>query len=256
MIKIILAGFYGKMGQAAIDMIHKNDQFQLVAVYGPHASAHTELVPELNGKDIFEQLSDDFPSADVWVDLSIPSAVFENVQFALNRHLTPVVGTTGLKDDQVQTLTKLSEEEHLGGLIVPNFSLSAVLLMQFAKQAAKYFPNAEVIEIHHEDKLDAPSGTALRTASLIEEGRTEAPINLTNVEEQPARGQLSNSVPIHAVRLPGYVAHEQVLFGSKGEALTIRQDSFSRDAFMPGLELAILKVSTLKELTIGLENIL
>ena len=144
------------------------------------------------------------------------------------------------------------------GLIAPNFGISAVLLMQFAKQAAKYMPDVEIIEMHHDNKLDAPSGTAINTAKLIAEVREEH--QQGNPEETEsldgARGANYEGMHIHSVRLPGYVAHEQVLFGSKGEALTIRQDSFDRESFMTGVALAVEKIGDYNELMVGLENLL
>ncbi len=152
---------------------------------------------------------------------------------------------------------RLSEEKQVGGLIAANFGMSAVLLMKFAQEAAKYFPDVEIIEMHHGDKKDAPSGTALSTAKLIDQVR---PAHETNPDETEsltgARGGDYHGIKIHAVRLPGYIAHEQVLFGGDGEALTIRQDSFDRQSFMNGVKVALEKVDGLSKLVIGLENIL
>ena len=168
------------------------------------------------------------------------------------------MGTTGLKDEQIVELKEIAAKNGIGGLIAPNFGISAVLLIQFAKQAAKYMPDVEIIEMHHDNKLDAPSGTAINTVKLIAEVREEH--QQGNPEETEsldgARGANYEGMHIHSVRLPGYVAHEQVLFGSKGEALTIRQDSFDRESFMTGVALAVEKIGDYNELMVGLENLL
>lgn len=169
----------------------------------------------------------------------------------------PIVGTTGLTDQQEAELKQLAKEKGIGGLIAPNFGMSAVLLMKFAQEAAKYFPDVEIIEMHHEDKKDAPSGTALATAKLIAEVREPHQTATDTTESLPgARGGDYQGIKLHAVRLPGYVAHEQVLFGGKGEALTIRQDSFDRSSFMSGVKVALEKAVDLNQLYVGLENIL
>lgn len=162
-----------------------------------------------------------------------------------------------MSDEQEAELIKISQKEKVGGLIAPNFGMSAVLLMKFAKEAAKYFPDAEIIEMHHADKKDAPSGTALATAKMIAQNRPEhetAPDEVETLEN--VRGGDYQGIKIHSVRLPGYIAHEQVLFGGPGEALTIRQDSFDRESFMGGVKVALEKVDQLDELVVGLENIL
>ena len=175
----------------------------------------------------------------------------------MGHQIRPVVGTSGLSDQQVEDLKAYAKDQHMAGLIVPNFGISAVLLMKFAK-AAQYFPEAEIIEMHHADKIDAPSGTALSTAKQISEAREPQAADNAKFEETlpGARGGNYKGIRIHSVRLPGYVAHEQVLFGSEGEALTIRQDSFTRDSFMKGVEVAVKNVGKLSELVVGLENVL
>ena len=210
------------------------------------------------GAKIYQSLAE-IPdlAADIWIDFTTPKAVYDNVKFALEHHISPVVGTTGMSDEQEAELIKISQKEKVGGLIAPNFGMSAVLLMKFAKEAAKYFPDAEIIEMHHADKKDAPSGTALATAKMIAKNRPEhetAPDEVETLEN--VRGGDYQGIKIHSVRLPGYIAHEQVLFGGPGEALTIRQDSFDRESFMGGVKVALEKVDQLDELVVGLENIL
>ena len=224
-------------------MVLEHEDFELVGVFDPCAK-EKNLNENAEYKDtdvpVYVSREEIKTDAEVWIDFTAPSAVFENAKFALENHISPVIGTTGMSDDQVAELQALAKKEHVGGLIAPNFGISAVLLMQFAKKAAEYLPDVEIIEMHHDNKLDAPSGTAINTAKMIAEVR--------KAHKQGKR--------IHAVRLPGYVAHEQVLFGGKGEALTIRQDSFDRISFMSGVAVATEKIRNYDELMIGLENLL
>ncbi|MCI1987251.1 MAG: 4-hydroxy-tetrahydrodipicolinate reductase [Lactobacillus sp.] len=255
MIKVLVAGFPGAMGQKVVNMLAHHDDFKLTAIFNPlvtdTAPASYHLPADVQILTDYAQLQPGI--ADVWVDFTTPKAVAANIEAALNAGIHPVVGTSGMAVEDEQRLIALAAAKHVGGLIAPNFGISAVLLMQFAAQAAKYFPDAEVIEMHHEDKLDAPSGTAKATAKMIAAARQTAPRPTT---DDPAHGEKIAGVPVHAVRLPGYVAHEQVLFGAPGEALTIRQDSFDRESFMSGVAVAIAKVQTLDTLVVGLEHLL
>lgn len=257
--KVLIAGAAGAMGQKAVALVNGLSDTELTAVLAPGLTAdqraHFNLGPDVK---IYQQL-DQIPAgvADIWVDFTIPAAVYANVKFAIEYGFAPVVGTTGLTDEQEAELIKESKARQLGGLIAPNFGMSAVLLMKFAKEAAKYFPDVEIIEMHHADKKDAPSGTALSTAKLIDQVR---PAHESNPDEistlDNVRGGDYHGIKIHSVRLPGYIAHEQVLFGGAGEALTIRQDSFDRQSFMSGVKVALDKVLDLDQLVVGLENIL
>ncbi|MDO4903866.1 MAG: 4-hydroxy-tetrahydrodipicolinate reductase [Limosilactobacillus sp.] len=257
--KVLIAGATGAMGQKAVGLVNGMEDAELVAVLAPHLEedqrSQFNLGPDVQ---IYKQL-DEIPAgvADIWVDFTLPAVVYQNVRFAIEHGFSPVVGTTGLTDDQEAELIEMSKQAQLGGLIAPNFGMSAVLLMKFAKEAAKYFPDVEVIEMHHADKKDAPSGTALSTAKLIDEVRPAHQSNPDETESlEGSRGGDYHGIKIHAVRLPGYIAHEQVLFGGAGEALTIRQDSFDRQSFMSGVKVAIEKVQDLDQLVVGLENIL
>lgn len=259
MIKVLIAGFTGAMGQKAVAMINDLPDFQIVAGLAPHADQNAPEKYQLDDQvQIFNdlvQIPDQI--ADVWLDFTVPTAVYENVKFALNHGMRPIVGTTGLTDDQENELQQLATGHNLGGLIAPNFGMSAVLLMKFAKEAAQYFPDVEIIEMHHADKKDAPSGTALSTAKLIAQNRQPHSSSPREVETlDHVRGGDYQGIRIHSVRLPGYIAHEQVLFGGNGEALTLRQDSFDRSSFMSGVKVALAKVMSLSGLVIGLENIL
>ena len=256
--KVLVAGFTGAMGQKAVNLVNSLDNFELVAGMSPTATNDPQKYNLPAGAKIYQSLAE-IPdlAADIWIDFTTPKAVYDNVKFALEHHISPVVGTTGMSDEQEAELIKISQKEKVGGFIAPNFGMSAVLLMKFAKEAAKYFPDAEIIEMHHADKKDAPSGTALATAKMIAENRPEhetAPDEVETLEN--VRGGDYQGIKIHSVRLPGYIAHEQVLFGGPGEALTIRQDSFDRESFMGGVKVALEKVDQLDELVVGLENIL
>ncbi len=250
--KVLVAGFTGAMGQKAVNLVNSLDNFELVAGMSPTATNDPQKYNLPAGAKIYQSLAE-IPdlAADIWIDFTTPKAVYDNVKFALEHHISPVVGTTGMSDEQEAELIKISQKEKVGGLIAPNFGMSAVLLMKFAKEAAKYFPDAEIIEMHHADKKDAPSGTALATAKMIAENRPEhetAPDEVETLEN--VRGGDYQGIKIHSVRLPGYIAHEQVLFGGPGEALTIRQDSFDRESFMGGVKVALEKVDQLDELVV------
>ena len=247
-IKVIVAGFRGKMGATAVQMILNAQNFELVALLGKK-----EEVSEAFGVPVFSRKEDL-----IGLDLTAPEAAYENTRFALENGFRPVVGTTGFTDDEVADLIKFSREKELGGLIAPNFALGAVLLMQFSKQAVKYFPDVEIIELHHDGKKDAPSGTAVKTAELMSEERLAHHQGAVDEKEAlaGARGADLEGMRIHSVRLPGLVAHQEVIFGSKGEGLTLRHDSYDRSSFMTGIALGIRKVMTVSELKYGLEHFL
>lgn len=257
MIKVLVAGFMGSMGQKTVQMVNQNDDFEMVGAYNPGIdTVHLKGMGMDDSVKLFASLDDIQTDADVWIDFTVPTAAFDNAKFAIQHGIHPVIGTSGMTDDQVDELTKLADETHVGGILAPNFGISAVLLMKFAKEAAKYMPGVEIIEMHHDDKLDAPSGTALATAKMIDEVRGKKPAPATEETLKGVRGGDYDGIKIHSVRLPGYVAHEQVLFGSKGEALTIRQDSFDRGSFMSGVELAVPAAAKATKLIVGLENIM
>lgn len=262
MIKIVVAGFNGRMGSTATKMVLANEAFQLVGVLDP-----TETKTNLNELAEYGQV--DVPiftekeallisQPDVWIDFTMPEFALAHTQFALEHGIRPVVGTTGFSEADVAFLTKLSREKETGGLIAPNFAIGAVLMMEFSKKAAKFFPDVEIIELHHDKKLDAPSGTAIKTAEMISEVRN--PKQQGNPDEVEtlagARGADYEGMRIHSVRLPGLIAHQQVQFGGEGEGLTIRHDSFDRSSFMGGVALGCKEVMKRNELIYGLENLL
>lgn len=264
MIKVLVAGFDGSMGNKTTNMVIENDKFELAGVFSPFAGKdNLREYTEFKDQNVpvyktYEEVAAHKNDFDVWVDFTVPSAVYQNVKFAIENKISPVVGTTGLTDEQLVELKALAKENKVGGLIAPNFGISAVLLMQFAKKAAEFMPDVEIIELHHDNKLDAPSGTAVQTAKMISEVRTAHHQGNPNEKETMlgARGADFEGMKIHSVRLPGYVAHEQVIFGSLGESLTIRQDSFDRSSFMTGVALAVEKIGNYNELLVGLENLL
>lgn len=255
-IKVIIAGPRGKMGKEAIQMIEDTKEFQLVACLDRKNSEGTNdsSIP------VYEDTEKCFSEveADVLVDLTTPEVGFSHTEAALRHGIRPVVGTSGFKPEEISELEKLAATKKLGCIIAPNFAVGAVLLMQFAKMAAKYFPDVEIIEKHHDQKLDAPSGTAMKTLELIKENRTSKAQGHPNEKETlaGARGGESDGIRVHSVRLPGLVAHEEVLFGGNGQLLTLKHDSMNRQSFMEGIKMSINEVMELNHLVYGLENLL
>ena len=196
---------------------------------------------------------------DVLVDFTQPKSIYENALYCLNNGIKIVIGTTGLKDEQIDELKKLSKEKNTGCLIAPNFSTGAVLMMMFAQQAAKYFDNAEIIELHHNQKKDAPSGTAIKTALMMSQAKdTFKKGNCPETETiEGSRGGTSYSdIQIHSVRMPGYIASQEVIFGSSGQIFTIRHDSMDRKCYMGGVLLAVKHIAANNDFVYGLENIM
>lgn len=217
------------------------------------------LVAQLDLGDALEQVVS--AHAHVAVDFTTPDSVMANLEFLISHGIHAVVGTTGFNDEKIaQVQTLLSQNPGVGVLIAPNFALGAVLMMQFAKQAARYFESAEIIELHHPDKVDAPSGTAARTAELMTQSRTEAALkampDATKTSIAGARGATVGHVPIHSIRLRGLIAHQEVLLGGPGETLSIRHDSLDRVGFMPGVLLGVREVGKHPGLSFGLEHFL
>ncbi|WP_019316351.1 4-hydroxy-tetrahydrodipicolinate reductase [Streptococcus mutans] len=253
-IKVIVAGFKGRMGSTAVDMIKNDSELELAALLDPFAAEK-----EIDGVPVFTDKSDLVGlDAEVWVDFTIPKVAYENAHFALENGFRPVVGTTGFTQEQIADLMTLSADKKLGGLIAPNFAIGAVLLMEFAAKASKYFPDLEIIELHHDKKKDAPSGTAVKTAELIREARAYKKQGAADEEETlvGARGAEFDGFRIHSVRLPGLVAHQEVIFGAQGEGLTLRHDSYDRISFMSGVNLGIKEVVQREQLVYGLEHLL
>ncbi|WP_125583922.1 4-hydroxy-tetrahydrodipicolinate reductase [Levilactobacillus cerevisiae] len=258
MTTVLVAGFTGAMGQKAVAMITADPDLELVGVYNPHV---TSLQPSDYGLaesvGVYNAFTQITVMADIWLDFSVPTGVYANAKFAIERGMRPVIGTSGLPEDQQVALQAAANARHLGGVIAANFGVTAVLMMKFAREAAAYLDDAEIIEYHHEDKLDAPSGTALNTAKLIyqQQGHDE-PRNPQEQDPLGARGGDYHGIKIHAVRLPGFIADEEVIFGGSGETLTIKQSTTDRASFMKGVRLGIDAAMNRQDLVIGLENIL
>lgn len=242
-ISVIVSGAKGRMGREVVAAVRAETDLSLVA--------ECDL-----GDDLAATIRE--TQAQVVVDFTQPESAASNTEAILRAGARPVVGTTGFQPEDILRLTKLAKSLDLGGLIAPNFAIGAVLLMKFAAEAARYFPAVEVIELHHDQKLDAPSGTALKTVELIRKVQLkEFRAHPQEKETVPgSRGGRYLGVPVHSVRLPGYVASEEVLFGGPGQVLSLRHDALSRTSFMPGVILAVRKVVTLKGLYHGLETIM
>lgn len=244
-LRVAVLGARGRIGSEAVRAVEAADDLELVAALGRG--------------DTLETLVD--TGAQAVVELTTPASVMENLDFCIRHGIHAVVGTTGWTEDRLAQLnTWLSGSPETGVLIAPNFSIGAVLTMKFAQQAARYFESVEVIELHHPNKVDAPSGSATRTAQLIAEARREAGCgpqpDATTTALDGARGAEVDGIPVHSVRLRGLLAHQEVLLGGEGETLTIRHDSLHHSSFMPGILLGARRVATTPGLTFGLENFL
>ncbi|MCI1903723.1 4-hydroxy-tetrahydrodipicolinate reductase [Enterococcus hirae] len=262
MIELLIAGFDGRMGSAAIDMVRHHPNFHLAGVYSPYSDyAFLNEDPQYADLEVpvyHELAATKNAGAQVWIDFTVPAAAKENTLFALTNGIVPIVGTTGFTPEDIEEIKEVSKEKHVGGLIAPNFAIGAILMMEFAQKAAKYFPDVEIIELHHDRKLDAPSGTAIKTAEMIQKVRAAKVQGAAGEKETlpGARGADFDGMRIHSVRLPGLVAHQEVLFGSAGEGLKIRHDSFDRASFMKGVALAAEKLAGSETFFYGLENLL
>lgn len=248
MINVAVCGANGKMGQQVIRAVNDVEDMTVVA-----------KIDINNGEFATIKDAKDSVNIDILVDFTQPKSIYENALYCLTNGINIVIGTTGLTDEQINELKKLSENNKLGCLIAPNFSTGAVLMMKFAQIAAKYFDNAEIIELHHNQKKDAPSGTAVKTAQMMAEVNDNFTSgNCAEVETiQGARGANSyNNIHIHSVRMPGFMASQEVVFGSNGQTLKIRHDSTDRECYMPGVLLGIRHIAENKKFIYGLDNIM
>ena len=244
------------MGREALRALTPEHGFRIVLATARRDAGHDAR--EFGGPDLILQPALDDTPFDVLVDLSHHSAAADHAEAALARGAAVVTGCTGLSADSLARIESASEKAGRGVLIVPNFSVGAVLMMRFAEIAAAWMPDVEILELHHERKEDAPSGTAMLTARLVAEARRNAPTELPTpfLKAEGARGANVEGVPVHSVRLPGYLAHQQVMFGAPGESLTIRHDSMDRASFMPGVRLAAKAVMGMSGVTTGLDKVL
>ncbi len=248
MIKVAVCGAYGKMGREVCQAVEQDPSMKLVAKIDLQGS---------NCKTIEEARSS--TEIDVLIDFTQPKSIYDNAKYCIKNGIKIVVGTTGLKDDEIEYLKKISYDYKTGCLIAPNFSTGAVLMMMFSKMAAKYFDNAEIIELHHNQKKDAPSGTAIKTALMMSQVKeTFQKGNCAETETiQGARGGGSYSdIRIHSVRMPGYIASQEVIFGSSGQIFKIRHDSMDRKCYMDGVLMAVKHVVDKNDFVYGLENIM
>jgi len=258
--RVAVTGAAGRMGIEVCRTIDATDDLELVAAVDPQAAG--SALAEVAGIDTPITIAGDLEAiadagADVAVDFTHPSVVGANLLWLLDHGIHAVVGTTGIADDDLQAARQRAADGAANAVVAPNFAIGAVLMMQFSAQAARHLPSVEIVELHHDRKADAPSGTALRTAELIAGSRTDDVTPVGGDDDHPgARGTNEHGVPIHSVRLPGLVAHQQVQFGGQGETLTIRHDSLDRSSFMPGVLAAIRGVSGLDGLVVGLEHVL
>ncbi len=248
MIKVAVCGANGKMGQEVVKAVTSAEDMELVA-----------KIDIVNGEYDSIESAHNNVSIDVLVDFTQPKSIYENAKYCLNNNINIVVGTTGLSDEQLKELENLSNQNKTACFVAPNFSTGAVLMMMFAKTAAKYFDNAEIIELHHNQKKDAPSGTAVKTAAMMAENNENfATNNCAETETiEGARGANSyKNIHIHSVRMPGYMASQEVLFGANGQILSIRHDSTNRECYMPGVLLSIRYVMDKGGFVYGLDNIM
>lgn len=260
-IKVAVAGASGRMGREVVKMVLGDPELRLAAAVD-NSSDPVDAGTMVGMETCGVRMSNDLElalvesRADVLVDFTTPKSVLGNTKLAIQHGVRPVIGTTGFTPADIAELDKLCREAGIGGLIAPNFSIGAILMMKFAAQAAKYMPHVEIIEFHGDQKLDAPSGTSIKTAELISETRRE--LRQGNPEEEEtiegSRGGYYNGFRIHSVRLPGIFAQQEVIFGGHGQTLKIRHDSYDRAGYMPGVNLAVKKVMTYEGLIYGFEH--
>jgi 4-hydroxy-tetrahydrodipicolinate reductase len=245
LINVGVLGARGRMGTEVVKAVNEAQDLELVAMVD-------------SGDWLFDVAN---AGAQVVVDFTRPDVVMENIRFCIDQNIHCVVGTTGFDEAKLATIAEwLEPKPDVGVVIAPNFGIGAVLLMKFAQEAARFFPSVEIVELHHPNKVDAPSGTATRTARLVAAARRAAglpPSPDATADALPgARGADVEGVPVHAVRLTGLVAHQEVLMGAAGETLTIRHDSYDRASFMPGVLLAVREIGRRPGLTVGIESFL
>ena len=264
-IRVVLAGINGRMGRLSCRIVAEDADFELVGAIGRSGSAYIgKAAAEISQcaslrVPVTDNLDEVLDKADVLLDFTVADACLAHARKAIARGVRPVIGTSGLSELGVGELGELALAQKIGALVVPNFSLGAVLMMEFANQAGNFFENVEIVEMHHTRKLDAPSGTAMHTVKKL--AATGNRFNRQEVEEHEiltgARGAAAqNGVRVHSLRLPGLISHQEVIFGGPGELLTIRHDSFNTDCFVSGIRLALNAVMNLSTLEVGLDKIL
>ena len=264
MIKVGVVGALGKMGKEVVKAVLNAEDTELVMavdILGEGTDAGTAAQNKECGVKIETDLENAIKTKkpDVIVDFTQPSEIYNHVCSYMKNKVKSVIGTTGLKDEQIATLKEMSKENNTACLIAPNFSTGAVLLMMFAKQAAKYFNNAEIIELHHNQKKDAPSGTAIKTAQLMAEANSDFTVGNCPETEliTGSRGGTSEAnIHIHSVRMPGYIASQEVIFGASGQILKLAHHTMERSCYMAGVLLAVRYIFDNNEFIYGLDNIM
>jgi len=262
-IRVAVAGAGGRMGREVVKMVLAEPDFELAAAVSPSSrgldAGELVGVPACGvtvGHDLEKTLSE--AEADVLVDFTTPQLALRHTYLAIERRVRPVMGTTGFTPDDISNLDMLCRDVGIGGLIAPNFSIGAILMMKFAQEAAKYFPHLEIIEYHGDQKLDAPSGTAVKTAELIAQTREKLKQGNPNEHETipGSRGGEYDGFRIHSVRLPGVFAQQEVVFGAFGQTLKIRHDSYDRAGYMAGVATAVRKVMGTTGMVYGFEHMM
>ncbi|MDD2585582.1 MAG: 4-hydroxy-tetrahydrodipicolinate reductase [Syntrophomonadaceae bacterium] len=265
-IRVIVTGALGKMGSETVKAVINDEELDLAAMVDVKANGESLAdIAGLKGTETNNlKVENDLDAVlarikpDIMIDFTNPQAVFSNAKTALEKQVTCVIGTTGMNDLELKQLEKLANDNQVGVAVIPNFAIGAVLMMKFAKEAAHYFPDVEIIELHHDQKMDAPSGTAIKTAQMITENRAyQPPANAREFEKIPgSRGGNLDQVHIHSVRLPGLIAHQEVIFGGMGQGLKIRHDSYNRVGFMQGVLMVVKKMIGRQGLVYGMDNLL
>jgi 4-hydroxy-tetrahydrodipicolinate reductase len=266
-IKVVIGGINGRFGRASAKAIMADEGLELVGAFGREGADYVgQDVGSLAGTlktDIL--VSNGFPEVadrvrpDVYLDFSTAESAVEQGKYALEHGINPVIGTSGLNDRDVAELSALSAKTGVGGMVVPNFSVGAVLMMEFARMAGRFFPNVEIVEMHHTRKLDAPSGTAMHTAKKL--AATGARFNAREVDEKEllpgSRGGVGEAgVRVHSLRLPGLISHQEVILGSDGELLTIRHDGLTANCYLKGILMAVKATAGTTRFVVGLESLL
>lgn len=260
-ISVAVAGASGRMGREVVRMVLEDDSLRLAAAVartsGPVDAGSLVGMPD-TGVPVTPDLQSALAAArpDVLVDFTSPKAAMPNAETAIAYGVRPIMGTTGFTPEQIDELDKQCRDKGIGGLIAPNFSIGAILMMKFSSMAAKYFPHVEIIEYHGDQKLDAPSGTSIKTAEWISQSRQELRQGNPQEEEviEGSRGGYYNGFRIHSVRLPGVFAQQEVIFGAFGQTLKIRHDSYDRAGYMPGVNVAIKKIMNVTGMVYGFEH--
>ncbi|MCB0825497.1 MAG: 4-hydroxy-tetrahydrodipicolinate reductase [Armatimonadetes bacterium] len=263
MIRVVVAGAVGRMGREVVRVVTEAEDMELVGVVDREGVGQSVLSATGFGSDelmVTDKLGEclDGAGADVLVDFTHMSAAADHALSAIKRGVAPIIGTSGLSIDDQNAIRTACSDFGVPAAIIPNFAIGAVLMVKFAEMAAPFLPHCEVIELHHDQKLDAPSGTAIHTAERISEARSSVPEKVHGAVEKVtgARGGEHRQVSVHSVRLPGYVASQEVLFGGSGERLSLRHDSIDRNSFMGGVLLSVRQIRQCDGLMIGLDRLM